>query len=175
MLDIEREVGEMLVERKMISEDQLMEAMAVSERNCTRLRDTLYETNLVTPYTWTTILSFKTHVPIVDLANEGSIPATEALATVLDYMAMRLKVLPLSIGKGYVRMVVDDPTDLDAITELLLHTGRSVKPTISIQPDLSTAIRNAYSGRWMEYRGSLPFVDSYTTYKIGSTTSFQRN
>ena len=173
MLGIERRVGQILVESGNISEEQLMEAIMRSERTGNRLRDVLYEENLASPYVWLTRFSFLTHVPSIDLAGWPS-PETEALDTIPEYVALRLKALPLLTGKDYVRVAMDDPTDPDVIAELGMYAGREIRPAISYVPDLSTAIRHAYNGRWMEYEGRLIFENPYTIHKIDST-SFGRN
>ncbi|RLC96971.1 MAG: hypothetical protein DRI40_01655 [Chloroflexi bacterium] len=137
-----RNVGEMLVEAKLITDDQLKLALAVALREGRRLEHVLVEQGLVSDQQLAMFTSLQLNVPFVNLKKQPIEPAT--LELIPEPVARKYGVVPLSMADGAVVVAMEDPADVEAIDDLSLITRRRVEPVVAIPSDIQEAIDRSY-------------------------------
>lgn len=77
-------------------------------------------------------------------------PDPAAVALVDRELARRLRVLPLQVRAGRIRVAMADPLNAAAIDDLQFQTGRRVEPVVTDPAEVDRALGVAYSARTVE-------------------------
>ncbi len=140
-------LGELLVEARIITREQLSEILALQATDGRRLGTLLVETGKVTETQVTQVLSQQLSVPWVSLYHIDF--SGQLLNLVPRELAERHCLIPIFVrrtrGVGeslYVAM--DDPTDAAARSLVEQYAGLSVRPMIAPPSDIRSAIRAYY-------------------------------
>jgi type IV pilus assembly protein PilB len=140
-------LGELLVEARIISREQLNEVLALQATDGRRLGTLLVETGRVTETQVTQVLSQQLSVPWVSLYHIDF--SRQLLNLVPREIAERHCLIPIFVrrtrGAGeslYIAM--DDPTDAAARTQVEQYAGLTVRPMIAPPSDIRSAIRAYY-------------------------------
>jgi type IV pilus assembly protein PilB len=140
-------LGELLVEAKIITREQLSEVLALQATDGRRLGTLLVESGRVTETQVTQVLSQQLSVPWVSLYHIDF--SRQLLNLVPRELAERHCLIPIFVrrtrGVGeslYVAM--DDPTDAAARAQVEQYAGLSVRPMIAPPSDIRAAIRAYY-------------------------------
>lgn len=142
-------LGDLLVESRIISREQLEEVLQHQQKDGRRLGTLLVESGLVTETQVTQILSQQLSVPWVSLYHIDF--SRQLLNLVPREVAERYCLVPIFVrrvrGLGetlYVAM--DDPSDENAQREVTQHSGLPVRAMIAPPSDIKSAIRVYYGG-----------------------------
>ncbi len=138
----EKRVGELLVEAKLITPEQL--EWALNEQRLSRLPlgEIVRTAGLVDERALTVILSGHFKVPLV---NVGQLRFDQAvLSLVPEPYAREHRVLPLRLDNDNLVVAVADPGDLATLAELKMLTRKAIKPVLAFPSELEQAIAQAY-------------------------------
>jgi type IV pilus assembly protein PilB len=125
-------IGEVLIDMGMIDEGQLEHALRMQKETGQRLGKVLISENLVTSTDIAKALARRLSVEYVDLG-EMSLDAS-ALALIPYETCSRYDVVPIGEQGGSVLVAMADPTNVFALDDLRLVTGRDVRVVVA-SPD----------------------------------------
>lgn len=132
-------LGQVLLEAKVITEEQLDAALQMQrEGDSRRLGDILIDKGWLDPSNLAMALSVHLNLPYIDLKRHTV--STESLALVPEEIAREENLIPLDSVDGSLVVVMEDPTDVEVIEEITAISGMNVSPTVSSKPDIRTAI-----------------------------------
>ncbi|HET6329953.1 MAG TPA: type IV-A pilus assembly ATPase PilB [Holophagaceae bacterium] len=138
-------LGELLVKAKLISQEQLEEAMVAQRREGGKLGSIVVRMGFCTDQDIVSFLGMQYGVPAADLEQWPPIDAS-VIALIPAELANRHKVLPLQRTGNVLTLAMADPTDIFAMDDVRFHTGYNVDPVVSSEMGLLRAIEKYYGG-----------------------------
>lgn len=136
-------LGDLLVEHGVISEDQLMAALADQKKTGQKLGRTLIHKSLVTEQQLLELLSTQLNLPFIDLKKYNYDPQTVRL--IPETLARRYRVIALKENPDNSLLVgMADPTDIFAFDELAKVLKRDIRQAVVRESDLLAAIDATY-------------------------------
>lgn len=146
---LKKRLGEILIERQLITVDQLNTALAHQRQWSMRLGAALVAKGFITEAMLTRVLSEFLAIPMVDLSKV--VVDQKALELVAVTICEQHDVFPITLkqqkGRRVLVLAMADPLDVSAIDELAFRTGCSVQPAIAQLSSLDQAIRRFYHGQ----------------------------
>jgi cellulose synthase/poly-beta-1,6-N-acetylglucosamine synthase-like glycosyltransferase len=112
-------IGEILVGRGLISENDLTDALEIQERTGSRIGEILYYESRVREGDLAAALADQLRVPLVDL--DGMDPSEDALELVPESLQREGRCVPLAVDEEVLYLAITDPLDdgtYEAIREL---------------------------------------------------------
>lgn len=135
-------IGEALVERGVISAEQLSDVLASRKSANERIDQALIRSNLVTEKQILEIFSQQLSIPLVEL-NESDIDR-ELLSLVPSRLVHKYGLMPISRnGKG-IRVATSDPFNMYALDELRMCIDMPVQPVLASKAEINRMIRAFY-------------------------------
>jgi len=135
-------LGEMLVEAKLITYEQLQAISKLSGKIGCGVGCTLVGLGLFTSQQLAMLIGFELNIPFVNVRKQPVDP--EALELIPESLARDYGVLPLGIVDGAILTAMEDPGDAQAVAALESHTGRRIKPVVGTREDIHEAIDRNY-------------------------------
>ncbi len=137
-------IGEICVRLKLITQDQLEQALEKQKQLKTQesLGDVLVNMGFIGERDRVRGLGEQWGVPYVDL-NEIEFDA-DATKMISQEVARRHKVIPTGKSNGKIRLAMKNPLDIFVIDEIRLMTGVDVEPLIAHEEDIVAAINRNY-------------------------------
>ena len=135
-------IGDLLVEHKIISENQLQAALGEQKKSGRKLGRTLIELGFITEDQLLEFLSRQLQVPFIDLKHYKYDPETVRL--IPETVARRYRVIALDAQQDTVVVGMADPTDIFAYDELSRVLKRPIRHAVVREADLLQAIDNVY-------------------------------
>ena len=139
---VRKKLGEMLLEGAFITEEQLKNALDIGGKTHKKLGEVLLEQKALTPETLATVLSFQLNVPVINL-NQYKIQP-EALRLIPEQVAREHNILPLSVEGNVLRVVMEDPQDLQVLDNLAALTRMTIRSALALHGGLREAINASY-------------------------------
>lgn len=133
-----KRLGEMLIQAKLLTPEELERALELQRSNYKRLGDILVEQGMVSPENLAMTLSLHLNLPLIDLKRHKAQP--DALRLIPEEMARKYRLMPLDIIDGALQVVMNDPGDIRVIEELTARAGMPVRPMVGVEPDIEAAI-----------------------------------
>ena len=158
MTDEKKQIGRILLKRKLISQDELdnqLEKQRTAQDGIP-LASRIAQSGTVSETEVLRALSEQLGVPGIDL-NQIAIPI-EYLDLVPREVAESSRILPVLARDDRLFLAMANPRDKRAIDELEFVTGRRVYPSVAITSTLERTIRDAYDAKDMgepHYAGPL--------------------
>ena len=137
-----RPLGDMLIERGLITADDLDRALTEQKRTGEFLGGILTRLKLLTHEQLLPVLSEQVGIPYVQLAQARITP--EALAKVPPKFASRYRIMPLALTNGSLQVAIADSFDIQTLDELKLLLNCDVKPVLADQREIQEAIQRHY-------------------------------
>ena len=134
-----RQLGQVLLDEGLISDEQLQQAQEEQRRLGKSLGRILIDKNLVTERDLVSALSSQIGMKFVDLADVDIDPS--AAAMISDTIARRYNALPIRFEDDKLVVAMSDPANVFAIDDIRTITGLDVKPVVSTRADIGDAIR----------------------------------
>ncbi len=132
-------LGEVLLDSKLISKNQLDQVLAIQkEGDARRLGNILIDQEWITAESLALALSIHLNLPFVDLSRQSVSP--ELTRIIPENIARRYQLIPVEISNGSLTVVMEDPTDLRVISEVSALTGMSITPSVGVGMDILSAI-----------------------------------
>lgn len=141
--DSNQKIGELLIKYQYITEDQLDKAIARQKEVDKRLGDILVEMGYLVEKDLIQVLEFHLGIPNVDLENYVFGP--HLMQYIPEHLARRYNVIPLEEDGKYLRVAMNDPTNLVAIDDIEMISGLKVDPLLALSKDIQQAINQVYS------------------------------
>ena len=148
-------LGESLVEKGLITAEQLKQAEIEAKADAKPLRNILTKKGLISDEDLTVFLSQEFNLPFIDLTNYLIEP--EIIDLVPEDLARKHLLIPiLKIGNDLTVAMVE-PSDVFAVDELRMKTGLNIEPAVATETGLKKALDQHYGakGTLEEVIGSL--------------------
>ena len=137
-------MGDRMVELGLITEDQLHVALHEKSMGSKMLGEVMVELGFINEETLTAFLAESSGFELFD--PKHTIFDGDTLALLDKKVAVKYKVLPVSVGDGQVRVAMADPYDVVALDTLRRYLPKElkIKPMVSTAAILNDAIDAAY-------------------------------
>lgn len=134
-------LGELVLQRKGVRQEQLSEALLHQSATGKRLGRQLVELGLLGERDLAEVLAEQLGLPLIDL--RSTTPTAEALALVPDSFARAHQCVPIAIEDGVVLVAVAEPTP-EVLIQLQGITGSAVRLGIASAGEVSRTVDNTY-------------------------------
>ena len=135
-------LGEILLERKTLTEEQLREAMSRQQRSRKRLGEILMEMGFATPEAVLDGLSTQLGVPPTRVNSYTVTP--EALECLSEKIARKYTAVPLLKAGSTLVVATANPRDLQALDDLRFAAGCEVRTMIALESEIQEALTKLY-------------------------------
>lgn len=139
-------LGDLLVSKNIITEEELQKALGYVQKSGVRIGDALVRLNIISEDKLLAALRYHFGITAVDLKNV--MINSNVIKLVPRDIAKKHKAVPYKIvgtaAKRTLMVVMSNPTDLNAITELEFITGYSIQPVISKDSEILAALKQYY-------------------------------
>jgi type IV pilus assembly protein PilB len=135
-------LGEILVKDKLISSEQLKQALDHQKQNGGRLGSCLVKLGLVSDEDITAVLSRQYGVPSINLKFYDVDPTVIKL--IPQETATRYQIVPLSRVGSTLTIAMTDPTNVFAMDDVKFMTGFNVEPVVASESAIGEAIHKFY-------------------------------
>ncbi len=135
-------IGQMLIEKGLISQEQLDEALQAQEQTTQRIGQILVDLGHIEQQPLYETLSEQLDVPYVDLS---ATPPDSKVALLLDRRsAEEHRAVAVGRGDGTIRVAMAEPDDVMAIDALKMILQVTIEPLLADPRDLERAIKDTY-------------------------------
>jgi type IV pilus assembly protein PilB len=135
-------LGEMLVKAKIISEDQLKQALEEQSKSGGRLGYNLAKLNILEETEIVSFLSKQYGVPSINLV-EFEVDAG-IIKLIPGKTAKKYQLVPISRTGGTLTLAMADPTNVFALDDIKFMTGYNVEPVVASETAIEDAIMKYY-------------------------------
>ncbi len=139
-----RRTGELLIEKGLISQQQLDQALKMQDTSLKKIGDILIDLGFVTEKQVLDVLSKQYNLPMIDLSDAAIQPEATALINV--NLARKYTLLPIRKENSSLIIAMADPLDFYAIDDVRTVTGLMVKPVIALKEQILEAIEKSFQG-----------------------------
>jgi len=141
-------VGQTMVERGLVTQDQLDDALALQRSTGRRVGDALVEIGALSRYDLTRVLADHLGVPFVDLQAKPPDPLLTSLLP--EEVARRYNALAITRWNDQLVIAMANPNDLFALDDLHLVTHSPIIAAMADEDHLAAAIDRIYSVTTLE-------------------------
>ena len=135
-------IGEILVSRGLISEDDLAAALEQQELTGSRIGEILYYEGKVREGDLAAALADQLRVPLVDL--DGIEPASEAMAMVPEALQREGRCVPLEVDDEALYVAITDPLDDETYEAIRALTDLRIRSYMVTRSDLDGLLRRLH-------------------------------
>lgn len=135
-------IGDLLVQNRIISHDQLMTALTEQKKTGRKLGRTLIDLNYISETELLNFLSRQLQIPFLDIAQYKRKP--EVCKELPESLARRFRVMLLESNPQDVLLAMTDPTDLMGLDEISRILKKRIRQAVVRESDLLNAIDQAY-------------------------------
>src|SRR5438067_4147767 len=135
-------IGELLLKEKLITPDQLQQALNQQKSNGGKLGYNLVKMGFVKDEQITALLSKQYGVPAINLAS-FKIDLT-IIKLVPTETARKYQIIPLSRSGSTLTIAMTDPTNVFAMDDIKFMTGYTVEPVVASEVAITDAIEKYY-------------------------------
>ncbi len=165
-------IGELMLERGLITGDDLDAALQRQRQTGRRMGETLVEMGALSSFDLAQLLAEHLGVPFVDLRTH---PADLMLAALVpDEVARRYGALPLARWDGQIVIAMANPEDVFALDDLRVLTGQPILTVMADPEQLREAIGRAYSRTDVESTvgdAASDYEDDFDTARLHEVTT----
>ena len=135
-------IGDLLVQNQIITEEQLMLALAEQKKTGRQLGRTLINLNFISETQLLNFLSQQLKIPFIDILQYPRKP--EAIKLLSEALARRFRVLVLENNEFDILLAMADATDLMSLDELTRILKKTIRPAVVKEADLLMVIDLSY-------------------------------
>jgi twitching motility protein PilT len=143
MAQVQKQLGDVLLERGLVTPEQLNFATQQEQKTGQSAWKILIERGVVTERDLVRARAAQIGMDFVDVRSERPSPAV--LALIEEDLAQRQALLPLGLDNEVLRVAMAEPTNHLAIEEVGRVTGKQVTAVAAYRPDLVESIPLAYA------------------------------
>ena len=161
----QNELGRMLFEAQIVSEEQFKRVLELQNKSGERLDRILLQQRLVSPQQLAFFTGLQLGIPFINLKKEGV--KADAVKLIPEATARKYGAIPVDTTDGSVIMAMEDPRDIEAIEDLAAVTMKRIEPVICTSQDIQETIDLNYriGGEIEEQLSQIP-----TRYRSGAAT-----
>lgn len=141
-----KRMGDMLLAERVVTEEQIDEALAAAKRDGVKLGEKLMQLGYVTDDNIAQVLSNQLHIERVHLSE---VYIDESFVKLVQSDLLRkYSMIPVCYDKermNHVKLAMADPMDMAAMDEFSIITGMQVEPMISTKYEIDTALDRLYA------------------------------
>ena len=141
-------IGDLLVSNGVISEAQLMSALAEQKKTGQKLGNTLIDSGFIDENRLLEFLSQQLQIPLIDLSSH--VVDRQVVRLLPETVARRYRMAVLEVREHDVLLGMADPTDLFAYDEASRLLKKRVRQAVVRESDLLRML-----GRWYQDKGDL--------------------
>jgi type IV pilus assembly protein PilB len=141
-------VGQAMVDRGLVTQDQLEEALALQRTTGRRVGDALVEIGALSRYDLTRVLADHLGVPFIDLQAKQPDPLLTSLLP--EEVARRYRALAITRWNDQLVIAMANPNDLFALDDLHLVTRSPIIAAMADEEHLAAAIDRIYKVSTLE-------------------------
>jgi twitching motility protein PilT len=142
MAQVQKQLGDVLIEKGLVTNEQLTHAMQEEQRTGQSAWKILLQQGVLTERDLVGARAAQIGIEFVDVRQTS--PEPDALALVPEELARRQLALPVRHRDGSLVVAMAEPTNHLAIQQLNETTGRTIAPAAAYRPDLIEAIGRGY-------------------------------
>ncbi len=162
-------LGEILIKEKIISQEQLKQALDYQKNNSGRLGNALVKLNFLTDHEVTAVLSRQYGVPSINLAYFEVDP--NVIKLIPMETSTKYQILPLSRVGSSLTVAMVDPTNVFAMDDIKFMTGFNIEPVVASESAIMDAIKKHYGTaedieRKKELEDIVSFIDEGQTESV---------
>src|SRR3954465_4300063 len=146
--DMSQRLGDLLVREKILTGDQLDQALKKQRETGGRLGPVLVKMGVLTDEEVTNFLSRQYGVPAINLQFFEIDPNVVKL--IPQETARKHQILPLSRVGASLTIAMVDPTNVFAMDDIKFMTGFNIEPVVASESAIMDAIEKAYGGSQQE-------------------------
>ena len=135
-------LGEILIREKIISAEQLKQALEFQKTSGGRLGNALVKLGFLSDDEVTAVLSRQYGVPSINLAYFEVDPSVIKLIPMET--SMKYQILPLSRVGSSLTVAMVDPTNVFAMDDIKFMTGFNIEPVVASETAITDAIKKHY-------------------------------
>lgn len=133
-----RDLPELLIEEKLITERQLNRALEVQQKSNEKLEKILVQLGFLSEKDITEVMGKQMGVMFVDLEFQNIDP--ELIRTVPEHLVRRYKIVPIGQMDNKLTLAMVDPLNVLAIDDIRLITGFDIQPVICTEDGVQKII-----------------------------------
>ena len=140
-----KRMGDMLVEERVITDEQLNYALKEQKKRKLKIGETLVDLGFIDELTIVKVLEKQLKVERIQLASIVIDP--EILKLVSEQILRKYMVMPFEFHKSnpnVLRVAMADPLDIIAIDDIAIITNLKIEPTVATPKEIATAIDKYY-------------------------------
>lgn len=146
-----KKLGEILIEKGIIDEDQLAAGLGEQSQWGGKLGTALISKGFITEADLLRCLAIQQGIKSVSLKDMDI--SLSALRTIKAEEARKYNVIPVHVDRKVLTVAMANPTDLKTIDALRFSTGKNIRPILALDPDLRPLIDRFYDS---SYKGPQP-------------------
>ncbi len=135
-------LGDLLVQNKVITHEQLMATLAEQKKTGRKFGRTLIDLNFISETELLNFLSRQLQMPYIDITHYNR--DEKAAALLPEHLARRFRVMILQKNERDILMAMADPTDIMALDELTRALKIAIRPAVVKESDLLQLIDQHY-------------------------------
>ena len=139
---LRQRIGQILIEKKLITKDQLADALEIQKEKKERLGELLVTLGYISKDSLLYALSLELNIPAVHLPRIKILP--EVIRLIPRKMAERYCLIPVSVTGNMISVAMSDPVNVHAMDDVRHVTGRVVQPLLAIDKDVREALEQYY-------------------------------
>jgi len=152
-----KQLGQILVSWKTISEKSLKDALTYAQKHNKRIGEALVELELCTQEVVTKALAAQFDLAYVDLDKTSAVTAN--LHLIPPKIIKENMVLPLGEENGKLKVVVSDPLDLETLDMLRFRLNPNIEVSLAPAPKIKRFIDTFMSGVGSEIKQAMDSID----------------
>jgi len=151
-------LGEMLIERRLISPEDLDRALEIQKERNEKIGKILVDLGFVAMRDVMDALSEQLKVPLISIDSPPPVtPETEGLS---PRFLRQLRCIPVAMRDSTLTLAMADPLDFETIAAVRSVTGLKVERALATEQDVLDAVDKYYGERPAEEAGELEAVDT---------------
>jgi len=148
-------IGQLLLNNKIITEDQLNKALEIQKKEGGRVGSNLIKLGYLTEESLVEFLSRQYGVPAVNLPTQDIEPS---IIKFIPYeVANKYQIFPISKNGASLKLAMTDPSNVFAIDDVKFMTGYDVQPMVASESAIKEAISKFYEQS--DLQGAIKGID----------------
>lgn len=137
---MEKKLGEILVKDKIITQEELDEAMRIQDETGESLGEILVKKGIASEWEIAVALGKQLNVPFITLSHYEIDP--EVFKSIPEEIIKKYKIVPVDKTGNTLTVALADPSNIYILDELRILTKCQIVPVISYETDILQTIRN---------------------------------
>ncbi len=139
---VTKSLSDMVLEAKLVTPEQMQDALEVQRRDGAKLQEVLIEQKMVTAEQLALVSSLYLGVPFVNLKKQVVNP--RAVEMLSEQICRKYDTVPLDLVDGALVVAMEDPGNIQTVDDLASHTKKRIEPVLALREDILDFISQNY-------------------------------